>query len=154
MIIKTEKFDESHLAETLEIEKASNSAAWSERSFRNEFDNPHGDFRVAIVRSKVVGFAGVWDVIDEAHVTTIAISPEYRRQGIGNLLMIELLNRARERGMTCSTLEVRESNVAAISLYEALGFKRCAVRKNYYPDNREAAVVMWLHDLQSWQSPT
>ena len=144
------KFEERHLASALEIERASNSAAWSERSFRNEFDNPFGDFRVAVDRTKVVGFGGIWDVIDEAHVTTIAVNPEMRRRGIGKQLMIDLLRRAKERGMTCSTLEVRESNEAAIAMYEKLGYSRCAVRKRYYPDNHESAIVMWLHELQRW----
>lgn len=67
--------------------------------------------------------------------------------------MIELLSRARDADMTCSTLEVRAGNEAALALYENLGFKRVAVRKRYYPDNREDAVVMWLADLVAWSPP-
>ena len=93
-------------------------------------------------------------VVDEAHITTIAVAPDRHRMGIGERLVVDLLLRARERGMVCSTLEVRAGNLAAIGLYEKLGYVRSAVRKRYYPDNHEDAVVMWLEGLESWEPPT
>jgi ribosomal-protein-alanine N-acetyltransferase len=135
------------------IEQASNSAPWSERSFRNEVSHPNGSFIVAIEMGDVVGYAGVWNVVDEAHITTVAVAPEHRRQGIGRRLVSELLGRAKESGMICATLEVRASNSGAIELYQKLGFTETARRKGYYPDNKEDAVVMWLYDLQDWDPP-
>lgn len=136
----------AHLPAIVEIEKRSNSSPWSERSFVNELDHPHGVFLVALDGDEVVGYGGVWVMIDEAHVTTVAVAPEHRRRGIGRRIVAALLEAAAERGTTCATLEVRASNGAAIGLYESLGFVRSAIRKRYYPDNREDAVVMWKHD--------
>ena len=79
------------------------------------------------------------------------VAPEHRREGVGRALMISLLSKAKALGMTCSTLEVRISNEAAILLYEDLGYVRVAVRKGYYPDNQEDAVIMWLYDLDRWE---
>ena len=73
-----------------------------------------------------------------------------RRHGIGRSLMIDLLERSRQRGALCATLEVRASNIAAIRLYEGLGFVSAGLRKAYYPNNREDAVIMWLHGLDTW----
>jgi len=145
--LRFEALREEHLPAVLEIEKQANSAPWSERSFRNELDHEHGIFLVALGGGQVVGYGGVWLVVDEAHVTNVAVNPSLRRQGIGRRLMVELLKRAKERGMTCSTLEVRASNEAAIRLYEQLGYKITGHRRGYYPDNREDAAVMWLYEL-------
>jgi ribosomal-protein-alanine N-acetyltransferase len=151
--LRFEPIQEDHIPAILAIEKVTNSAPWSERSFRNELNHPHGIFLTAFLSGEVIGYGGVWLVIDEAHVTTIAVADQHRRQGIGQKLMVELLRRAQEKGMACSTLEVRASNEAAIQLYEKLGFVRSAVRRGYYPDNKEDAVVMWLHDLTNWEPP-
>jgi len=151
--LRFEKLQESHIPPILAIEGRTNGAPWSERSFRNELDHPHGIFLVAILGGEVVGYGGIWLVVDEAHVTTIAVSEEQRRNGIGWKLMVELLQRAKEAGMTCSTLEVRASNEAAIKLYERLGYHIAARRKGYYPDNKEDATVMWMHELDRWEPP-
>ncbi|MCE9559662.1 MAG: ribosomal protein S18-alanine N-acetyltransferase [Armatimonadetes bacterium] len=141
---------EGYIPAILDIEQVVNGAPWSYKSFTNELDHDHGIFKVAILDAIVVGYAALWLLVDEAHITTVAIAPDYQRRGIGRLLTIEILNEARDRGMLSATLEVRAGNEAAISLYENLGFKNVAVRKGYYPDNREDAVVMWLYDLDSW----
>lgn len=135
-----------HIPAIVEIEKRSNSSPWSERSFVNELDHPHGIFLVALEGDEIIGFGGVWIMIDEAHVTTVAVAPEHRRRGIGRRIVSALLEAARNRGTTCATLEVRAGNEPAIGLYESLGFVRSAIRKRYYPDNKEDAVVMWKHD--------
>ena len=145
--LRLESLAEGHLSEILAIENAVNGSPWSERSFRNEIDHRHGIFRVALEDGRVVGYGGIWLVVDEAHVTNVAVAPAFQRRGIGRRLMVDLLTLAREAGMACSTLEVRAGNVAAIDLYEKLGFERTAVRRGYYPDNREDALVMWRHRL-------
>jgi [ribosomal protein S18]-alanine N-acetyltransferase len=139
---------EAHIPEILEIEKRANSAPWSERSFRGELTNPQSIFLTALEENRVAGFAGVWMVVDEAHVTTVAVHEDFRRQGIGRALTAELLKLAKERGAVCATLEVRASNEHAIALYESLGFYHAARRRGYYPDNREDAIVMWKDALK------
>jgi ribosomal-protein-alanine N-acetyltransferase len=148
--IRYELLKEAHIPKILEIEKESNSAPWSEKSFRNELDNGQSVFVVAILGSNIVGYAGLWLCIDEAHITTIAVGPDFRQQGVGKALMIQLLRRAQDSDIACSTLEVRSGNEAAIHLYKELGYVEAARRKGYYPDNKEDAIVMWLHNLQDW----
>ena len=150
--LRFEPLNKGHIPAILEIEKVANTAPWSEQSFLNELDNPQSIFLVAFVDGKVNGYGGVWMVIDEAHITTVAVSPELQRKGIGRKLMHELLKRSIDNGMTCSTLEVRASNQSAIRLYETLGYESCARRKGYYPDNKEDAVVMWLFDIHKWKA--
>lgn len=147
--VRMEPLSEAHLPQIMEIEGKSHSAPWSEPSFRKELDHPHSEFVVAVKDNHVIGYAGEWILADEAHVTTVAVDPDYRRQGLGQKLMEELLARAKDRGAVCSTLEVRVSNASAIALYEKLGYVRAATRKNYYPDNKEDAVVMWLYDMNA-----
>lgn len=155
-MLKTLRFEpiqESHIAAIMEIEKETNAAPWSERSFRNELDHKYGIFLVGILQGELVAYGGVWLVIDEAHVTTIAVAPAHRREGIGVRLMCELLEKAKEAGMVCSTLEVRAGNEAAIHLYQKLGYNIVATRRGYYPDNKEDAVVMWMYNLDTWEPP-
>lgn len=135
----------------LAIEKETNPAPWTEKSFRHEIDYKYGRFVVGTASGQVVAYAGIWLVIDEAHITTVSVSPQWRRQGIGRTLTAELLQHAKAEGMICATLEVRAGNEAAIALYEGLGFVVTARRKAYYPNNQEDAIVMWLHGLKSWE---
>lgn len=144
--------EESHIPAILEIEKLSNGAPWSERSFRNEITNPQSHFLVAKVGDEVVGYAGYWAIVDEAHVTTVAVHPDHRRMGLGKRLVRELLEHAQKVGIRCATLEVRRSNQAALSLYRQFGFEEVAIRRGYYPDNAEDAVVMWLYEIPKWTS--
>ncbi len=156
MALKTLRFEPlkaEHITKILEIENRTNGAPWSERAFKNELAHADRIFLVAFASGEIVGYGGVWLVIDEAHVTTLAVSEDQRRQGIGEKLMVELLAKSKDAGMVCSTLEVRAGNEAAIKLYEKLGYRDIARRKGYYPDNKEDAVVMWLYDLDSWNPP-
>lgn len=143
---------EGHISAILEIEKLSNGAPWSERSFRNEITNPQSFFLVAQLGDEVVGYAGYWAIVDEAHITTVAVHPDHRRLGLGKRLVRELLEHAQKSGIRCATLEVRRSNEAANSLYRQFGFEEVAIRRGYYPDNGEDAVVMWLYDFSTWTS--
>jgi ribosomal-protein-alanine N-acetyltransferase len=156
-VLKTLRFEtlnEGHIAPILAIESRANSAPWSERSFRNELDHPHGIFFVALLEGEVVGYGGAWLVVDEAHITTVAVAEDHRRKGIGKALMLRILEKAKGEGMVCSSLEVRAGNEAAITMYEALGYETITRRKGYYPDNREDALVMWLYRLDEWEPPS
>ncbi|CAN5414436.1 ribosomal protein S18-alanine N-acetyltransferase [soil metagenome] len=147
---RLEKLREEHLPAILQIEQAANSSPWSERSFRHELEHPSGIFLTALLDGIPIGYGGIWFVIDEAHITTLAVDQAQRGQGYGRRLMVHLLEEAKDQGMTCATLEVRAGNASALGLYEHLGFVRNGLRKGYYPDNKEDAVVMWLYDLQTW----
>lgn len=137
--------------EILAIENVTHSAPWSRRSFENELEHKYGVFQVALIEGKVVGYGGTWVLVDEAHVTNVVVREDHRGQGIGRKLMNEMLLKARDKGAVCATLEVRKSNEVALGLYEKMGFVRATVRKNYYPDNQEDAVVMMLDDLLKWK---
>lgn len=156
MAPKTLRFEplaEHFIDQVAAIEKVVHSAPWSERSFRNELSNQQSIFLVAIEGVNVVGYAGGWTVVDEFHFTNVAVSPEFRRKGTGRELVKRILELAKQAGMLCATLEVRIGNEPAIQLYANLGFERVAVRKKYYPDNHEDAVIMWLYGLQDWVPP-
>jgi [ribosomal protein S18]-alanine N-acetyltransferase len=149
-LLKTQRFEslnEFHLERILEIEKASHSAPWSEMSFRAELTHPQSVFVVLIGDGNVVGYGGAWVLIDEIHITNVAVDPELRGQGLGRKIVLELLARGQEREAVCATLEVRAGNAPALGLYRSMGFVEAGLRKKYYPDNKEDAVVMWLHEL-------
>lgn len=145
--LRLSPLEERHLPQILEIEKVSQSSPWSEGSFRAEIGHEIGIFVVAEGSDGVVGYGSAWLTVDEIHIITIAVSPDHRRQGVGEKIIREMVMQGVDRGGTCATLEVRAGNEAALGLYESLGFERAGLRKGYYPDNKEDAVVMWLYDL-------
>ncbi len=98
---------------------------------------------------RVVGYAGLWLMVDESHVTSIAVAPAYRGFGVGELLFLALIDLSREIGAQYVTLEVRVSNILAQNLYKKYGFKESGVRRRYYSDNNEDALIMWSDPLES-----
>ena len=98
---------------------------------------------VAELSGRVVGYIGVWKIVDEGHITNVAVSPDYRRMQIGSALLKTMLEITAEEGIVRHTLEVRTGNEAAIGLYEKFGFETAGVRKGYYEDNGEDALIMW-----------
>ena len=100
-------------------------------------------------RQCIVGFSGIWLMVDEAHVTNIAVSQQYRRRGIGELLLIATIDLARELKANTMTLEVRASNIAAQNLYSKYGFVQMGIRNGYYLDNRENAIIMSTENITS-----
>jgi ribosomal-protein-alanine N-acetyltransferase len=137
---------EEDIDQILVIEHASFTTPWSREAFYNEINN--NKFAVYIViedNNEIVGYCGAWIVIDEAHVTNVAILPEYRGKKLGEALMRKIMSIAREMGAKTMTLEARVSNHVALSLYRKLGFQNGGIRKNYYSDNHEDALVMWVN---------
>ena len=100
-------------------------------------------------RHPVVGHGGVWSVLDEGHITTIAVHPTYRRMGVGELILLGLIDQAYDLDVHQLTLEVRVSNIAAQQLYAKYGFSCVNVRKRYYTDNNEDAMIMWTDDIRT-----
>lgn len=99
--------------------------------------------------ANIVGFAGLWLMVDEAHVTTIATHPNYRHRGLGELLLTSLIDIAFDIGARQVTLEVRVSNSIAQNLYHKYGFREAGIRRRYYSDNMEDAIIMWTDDIMS-----
>ncbi len=120
------------------------SAPWSEESFQQEIEeNRLAFYIVAEIDGIMVGYAGLWCIVDEGHITNVAVHPAHRRKGIGEALISVLLSHTVKNGILSHTLEVRASNVPAISLYTKFGFEPAGRRKNYYEDNGEDAIIMW-----------
>lgn len=134
------------LDQIMEIEHQSFTVPWSKEAFYNELSkNQFAKYLIIEADNKIVGYCGVWIVVDEAHVTNIAILPEYRGMKLGEALMGRMIEMAKEHGALMMTLEVRVSNTIAQSLYRKFGFQGGAIRKNYYTDNQEDALVMWVN---------
>ncbi|MBR3457991.1 MAG: ribosomal protein S18-alanine N-acetyltransferase [Selenomonadaceae bacterium] len=126
-----------------QVEKACFAIPWSRQSFWEEAANENTVYILALDGERVIGYAGTWIVAGEAQITNVAVAPEYRGRGVGTGLMEELVRRAKERGATAMTLEVRPSNAPALALYAKFGMKSVGRRKGYYADNGEDAVIMW-----------
>lgn len=132
----------------LEIERRSFATPWPREAYTHELDhNRTAVYLVARQDEAAVGYAGMWVVMDEAHITTIAVDPPLRGLGIGERLLIGLIDRAIERGARWIQLEVRQSNMVAQRLYHKYGFREVGIRRHYYSDNGEDAVVMWTGNL-------
>ena len=130
------------------VEHDSFLTPWSRSAFEEELaQNRLARYIVAEENGAIVGYAGTWLVINEAHVTNVAVSSQRRREGIGRLLMQNLMELARENGMESMTLEVRVSNAAARHLYAQMGFVEAGIRKNYYSETKEDALVLWCEKL-------
>lgn len=129
----------------IEIEQLSFTLPWSRSSFYQELtNNPYARYIVLEYDRQVIGYCGMWLVMDEAHITNIAVLPQFRGKKLGEALMRQAMALAREEGAKTMTLEVRVSNVVAQSLYRKLGFLNGGIRKRYYSDNQEDALVMWV----------
>jgi ribosomal-protein-alanine N-acetyltransferase len=131
----------------LDIDRLSFPLPWSERTYRYELLENRSShmYVVEVVEDqipKIVGYVGFWFIVDEAHISTLAVHPDYRGQGIGELLLRTALNGANDLDARIVTLEVRTSNAAAIRLYEKFDFKVVGSRPRYYRDNNEDALLM------------
>ncbi len=132
------------------LERRCYTLPWSSSAYVTEVGNPNAYYTVAVAPGEVVvGYAGMWVIMDEAHLTTIAVDPAFRGRKIGERLLLDLIDEGVRRGAERATLEVRQRNVIAHALYEKYGFGDVAVRKNYYSDNGENALIMWANDLIS-----
>jgi ribosomal-protein-alanine N-acetyltransferase len=137
----------------IRIEQRSFPSPWSISTYRQELRNRSGSYWVVRATQSDAGappllaYGGFWLLGDEAHITTIATHPGYRRRGLGEWLMLHLISAARERGMQHVTLEVRVSNHGAIALYSGLGFVEVGLRRGYYHDNDEDALLFTLFNI-------
>lgn len=116
---------------------------WSKESIRKELKNDLARYLVAELDNKIVGYVGVWFVVDEGHITNVAVHSDYRGKKIGDKLVKEIVKLCKESKLVAMTLEVRSSNTVAQNLYRKYGFKMGGIRKEYYSDNKEDAIIMW-----------
>ncbi len=121
---------------------------WSRDSFVNELSNNLARYYVArSMDGEILGYLGAWIILDEAHITTIAVSKKFRRQNVAQILLINFINDCYANKVKYITLEVRISNEPAINLYTKYGFNSLGTRKNYYQDNNEDALIMWTENI-------
>lgn len=138
--------DINDVDDILKIEQESFTLPWSREAFQNELTTNQYALYIGLEEEgKVIGYCGVWIVLDEAQITNVAILPAYRGRKLGEALMRQVMEVASEKGVRTMSLEVRVSNSIAQSLYRKLGFQDGGIRKNYYSDNQEDALVMWVN---------
>lgn len=137
--------DASHINGVYELSKLCFNVPWSLESISNELSNPLAKYIIAqdLSTDKVIGFAGVWIIAGEGDITNIAVNPNYRKKGIASELLINLFKVCSESSCDNITLEVRASNIPAQNLYSKFGFINEGIRKKYYSDNGEDAIIMW-----------
>lgn len=141
MEIQVRPMQAEDLDAIMNIEESVFPAPWQRRGFESELtQNRFSQYYVAHADDKVLGYAGMWIILDESHLTTLAVDSAYQRKGVGAMLLQHLLVTAEKEGVTSMSLEVRPSNKAARSLYAGFGFQTQRIRKKYYPD--EDAIIM------------
>lgn len=159
----------AELTEAVELDRLCLGGLWTESGYQREIESPNSDLLALrkIIQpstqaveqleknieknnsqSVLIGLACAWAILDEAHITLLAVEPAYQQQGLGQLLLYTLLVLARQRGLEWATLEVRISNKPAIALYQKFGFKSVGQRPGYYQDNGEDALILWRKGLQ------
>lgn len=127
-----------------EIEIECFPSPWSEASFVNELTtNKLATYYILEEEGFIAGYLGVWNIVDEGHITNVAVSTQFRGKGYGVALVDHLKNESLKKGVLFLTLEVRVGNTPAIGLYEKMGFENKGIRKKYYQDNGEDAMIMW-----------
>lgn len=143
------KMTEKHVAQVAELEKICfGTAAWSEKSIASELNNSLSLWIVAVEDEKVLGYVGSQTVMGETDMMNVAVHPDYRKQGIATGLITELIGALKKRESHCLTLEVRASNEPAKNLYKILDFEEIGIRKNYYRNPREDALIL----RKEWQN--
>jgi len=149
--LKNQSLTTDNLTELLELDKACFDGLWTMEGYLRELESPNSHFLGLFSpfnHSELLGMGCFWSILEEAHITILAVHPQYHGQGLGKALLYSLLQTAADLGLERATLEVRDSNYVAISLYQKFGFKTAGKRRGYYKDNNEDALILWLSELQ------
>ena len=148
-VLKIIPMQKDYLDEVIKVEEqAYGEHHWSKESFFNELNNQLAKYYCAFnEQGELVGYCGCWQIMEEAHITNVAVSPHHRRQNVGEALLVAIIKSCYKEMIKYLTLEVRVSNEPAIKLYEKYGFKSLGVRKGYYQDNNEDALIMWTENI-------
>lgn len=140
-------FEKKYLREIFSIENLSFPTPWSKDSMEKELTNKFAKYVVIKLNNIVIGYGGMWLILDEGHITNIAVHPEFRGIGAGKKIIEGLINICKEKNINSLTLEVRSSNYVAKNLYAKFGFIEEGIRKNYYNNNNEDAIIMWKRNI-------
>ena len=142
-------FELTHVDGVAEVDKLSFALPWSRDSFEAEVSrNDFARYVVAVSDGKVIGYGGVWIIAGEGQITNIAVHPDFRGMGAACKMLEALIDICISESVNDMTLEVRVSNTPAINLYKKYGFVEEGLRKQFYEDNKEDALIMWKHDMQ------
>lgn len=152
-LLELKLLEEKELSQVLELDQICFGGFWSLDGYRREIDSPNSTLLIITIpdnnETKVIGLGCFWVILEEAHITLLAVYPDFQGQGLGKLLLFSLLEDAVKRKLERATLEVKETNYIALSLYEKFGFKIAGKRKNYYKNTGEDALILWRKDLDS-----
>ena len=141
---------DTDVREVMRIEQQSFTTTWPANAFYQELhDNKLAHYYVGRLGDTIVAYGGIWVMLEDSHITTIAVAPEHRGHRYGEIMLVRLLDEAIARGASWMTLEVRESNTVAQGLYRKYGFTSVSTRRGYYSDNNENALVMWAGNMKS-----
>lgn len=138
-----------HITAVSELEHLCFGSQWTPTNFRRELDNPRCSYFVALSDGRIAGYLGYWQILEEAHITSVGVDPVFRRQRIAQLLMCRMLEDCAAKNIKWMTLEVKASNLQAQNLYQKFGFAIMGRRKNYYQAEREDALIMWTEDISA-----
>jgi ribosomal-protein-alanine N-acetyltransferase len=140
------------LSQLVELDEICLQGLWTLDGYRREWEGPNSTFLVVSLKEdgakeRVIGMGCFWAILEEAHITVLAVHPDHQGKGLGSLILSALLRNAKERNLERATLEVRDSNGVALSLYEKFGFRIAGRRKGYYQKTGEDALILWRNDL-------
>ncbi len=150
-LLKLKRLTAESLPAVLDLDQQCFNGLWTLEGYQRELDSPNSDLVILVddrASPPVVGLGCLWAILDEAHITIVAVHPNYQRQGFGQAILFALLQSAHQRGLERATLEVRISNQSAINLYQKFDFRQAGQRKRYYPDTGEDASILWRGGLQ------
>lgn len=152
-LLELKRVAPEQLSAVLELDQLCFGGLWTLEGYQRELDSPNSDLLGLFIPHSphspppLLGMGCLWAILEEAHITILAVHPHYQRQGLGQALLLALLIAASERGLERATLEVRASNQSALSLYQKFGFKTAGRRRRYYQDTGEDALILWRGDL-------
>ena len=151
--IQLESLKPEHLEQVVNLDQTCLGGLWNHSGYQREIDSPNSTALVLnlVPDNKIIGLGCFWAILEEAHLTVIAIEPHYQGQGLGQLFLCQLLQEARQQKLERATLEVKISNQIALNLYQKFGFKIAGTRKGYYQKTQEDALILWLSGLEKPQ---
>lgn len=138
-----------HIAEVAALERLCFGPNWSVTNFEKELDNPRCHYFVLVKAGRTLAYIGYWQILEEAHITSVGVHPDLRQQRLAQRLLCRMLDHCLDNGIKWITLEVKASNLAAQKLYEKFGFAIMGRRANYYQADKEDALIMWTENIEA-----